>query len=534
MSIEPRPSPPPGSPRHPQPYPHQHSPKHQQQHHPVTTSSRGLPQLAHPKEKERPRKFIGEWKLSETLGQGAYAKVKLAINQRTGERRACKIIHYRGGRTHDPARPYGPTVEKLPSVNHACNALFLHPSHPDQVVERRHVREAALGNLLRHKHIASVHDIVLMNNFYYLFSDLVDGQPLLSLIIQHGPLNESVARRLMLQLVSAIDYCHQNSVCHRDLKIENVLVDRRGDLKVIDFGMAALFESMPIEEAATRGLDEFCGSLYYACPEVLRGKRYVGPEVDIWSMGIILYILVCGRVPFDDPSLPSLQSKICSGHIDFPDHVTLPCRSLIVHMLTVDPRRRATMLQIKHHPWTVAVDDPAAALPLILPISPVAHRAPMTWPPDMRVVDHMVGFELGTREDIVGRLRKAYDSLPASYIFPPVDPAVSVYYLVMERYKLVPPGEGVSTPPVVVKAPPPPSVVIKAPPTPPGSTPGSTPDADADAILPDVAEEGGGEGVRMSTERSSSKGKGRHDSTLTDEGIGTMTAPGITEMDVDP
>lgn len=134
---------------------------------------------------------------------------------------------------------------------------------------------------------------------------------MLDYIISHGRLKEKQARKFGRQIASALDYCHRNSIVHRDLKIENILISKTGDIKIIDFGLSNLF-------SPRSHLKTFCGSLYFAAPELLQARQYTGPEVDIWSFGIVLYVLVCGKVPFDDQSMPQLHAKIKKGVVDYP------------------------------------------------------------------------------------------------------------------------------------------------------------------------------------------------------------------------
>jgi len=142
--------------------------------------------------------------------------------------------------------------------------------------------------------------------------EYVNGGQMLDYIISHGKLKEKQARKFSRQIASALDYCHRNSIVHRDLKIENILISKTGDIKIIDFGLSNLF--------APRGhLKTFCGSLYFAAPELLQARAYTGPEVDVWSFGIVLYVLVCGKVPFDDQSMPALHAKIKKGLVDYPN-----------------------------------------------------------------------------------------------------------------------------------------------------------------------------------------------------------------------
>ena len=135
---------------------------------------------------------------------------------------------------------------------------------------------------------------------------------MLDYIISHGRLKEKQARKFSRQIASSLDYCHRNSIVHRDLKIENILISKTGDIKIIDFGLSNLF-------APQGHLKTFCGSLYFAAPELLQARAYTGPEVDVWSFGIVLYVLVCGKVPFDDQSMPALHAKIKKGIVDYPN-----------------------------------------------------------------------------------------------------------------------------------------------------------------------------------------------------------------------
>lgn len=142
--------------------------------------------------------------------------------------------------------------------------------------------------------------------------EYVNGGQMLDYIISHGKLKEKQARKFSRQIASALDYCHRNSIVHRDLKIENILISKTGDIKIIDFGLSNLFGPRSL-------LKTFCGSLYFAAPELLQARAYTGPEVDIWSFGIVLYVLVCGKVPFDDQSMPALHAKIKKGLVDYPN-----------------------------------------------------------------------------------------------------------------------------------------------------------------------------------------------------------------------
>ncbi|RKO90181.1 kinase-like domain-containing protein, partial [Blyttiomyces helicus] len=258
--------------------------------------------------------------------------------------------------------------------------------------EVRMLREAAIGLLLDHPHIARLYDIILHANHFYMFFEYVNGGQMLDYIISHGKLKEKNARKFMRQIVSAIEYCHANSVVHRDLKIENILIDKSGSIKIVDFGLSNIY-------SPTSQLSTFCGSLYFAAPELLNAKAYCGPEVDIWSLGVILYVLVCGRVPFDDTSMPVLHAKIKAGVVEYPSHLSSDCQNLISRLLVTQPANRALIAEVRSHPWLTKSSDgpPDAHLP---------PRAPLTCPVDMEVVARMKGFDFGSDLEIAVELER--------------------------------------------------------------------------------------------------------------------------------
>jgi len=269
----------------------------------------------------KPRKVIGNYRLAKTIGQGSMGKVKIAIHQKTGEKRACKIMPRPCYKPRDANNILKePTNEPIIIDSKTSLDKFpeLYPKETastQEVKENRILREAAIVLLLHHPHIAFMDKFVIWDNYYYFFFEYVNGGQMLDYIISHGRLKEHHARKFIRQIISAVDYCHHNSIVHRDLKIENVLIDKNGEIKLIDFGLSNLYDT-------NRHLKTFCGSLYFAAPELLNAKEYVGPEVDIWSMGIILYVLVCGKVPFDDESMPVLYQKIKAGRVEYPSYLS--------------------------------------------------------------------------------------------------------------------------------------------------------------------------------------------------------------------
>ncbi|ORY01928.1 Pkinase-domain-containing protein [Basidiobolus meristosporus CBS 931.73] len=371
----------------------------------------------------KPRRMISNYQLTKTLGAGSMGKVKLGVHSVTEEKVAIKII------------PRG-----------SSDGSKRTPSAKDESKEIRVAREAAIMTLLNHPNIVKVKEMVIRPHHYYLIMEYVSGGQMLDYIISHGRLKEKHARKFIRQICSAIDYCHRNSVVHRDLKIENILIANDGSIKIIDFGLSNLF-------SPRSHLSTFCGSLYFAAPELLSAKAYTGPEVDIWSIGIVLYVLVCGKVPFDDQNQPALHAKIKRGHVDYPNWLSsdLDCKHLLSRILVTNPSERANMSEILRHPWiSKGYDGP--------PNNYLPQRSPLQLPLDMDVVRGMSGFEFGDDnhikeelETIIGSesyqnqtIQSSTFKLPRSfggYLKKSITteestfshPMVSIYYLVREK-----------------------------------------------------------------------------------------------------
>jgi len=267
----------------------------------------------------------------------------------------------------------------------------------DESKEIRTVREASISLLLHHPYICGMRDFLVHQNHYYMVFEYIDGGQMLDYIIAHGRLRERAARKFARQIASALDYCHHNNIVHRDLKIENILISNNGNIKIIDFGLSNLY-------SPHRHLSTFCGSLYFAAPELLNAKLYTGPEVDIWSFGIVLYVLVCGKVPFDDQSMPALHAKIKRGLAEYPAWLSNDCKALLQRMLNTNPQERATLQEVLNHPWMTKGYDGRPDSHLII-------REPLRADDlDMDVIKRMQGFTFGTPEEIHENLTKILTS----------------------------------------------------------------------------------------------------------------------------
>lgn len=176
----------------------------------------------------------------------------------------------------------------------------------------------------------------------YLVLEYIEGGELFDYLIKKGRLEEREAVHYFRQIIHGVDYCHRFNICHRDLKPENLLLDKHRNIKIADFGMAAL-------ETSDKMLETSCGSPHYASPEIVAGKSYHGSSSDIWSCGIILFALLTGHLPFDDDNIRKLLLKVQEGKFQMPPDLSPHAKDLIWKMLRVDPNTRITMPDILKH-----------------------------------------------------------------------------------------------------------------------------------------------------------------------------------------
>ncbi|XP_072736793.1 serine/threonine-protein kinase MARK2 isoform X3 [Ciconia boyciana] len=232
---------------------------------------------------------IGNYRLLKTIGKGNFAKVKLARHVLTGKEVAVKII--------DKTQLNSSSLQKL-------------------------FREVRIMKVLNHPNIGEVFDY----------------------LVAHGRMKEKEARAKFRQIVSAVQYCHQKFIVHRDLKAENLLLDADMNIKIADFGFSNEF-------TFGNKLDTFCGSPPYAAPELFQGKKYDGPEVDVWSLGVILYTLVSGSLPFDGQNLKELRERVLRGKYRIPFYMSTDCENLLKKFLILNPTKRGTLEQIMKDRW---------------------------------------------------------------------------------------------------------------------------------------------------------------------------------------
>ncbi|XP_033126651.1 MAP/microtubule affinity-regulating kinase 3-like isoform X3 [Anneissia japonica] len=254
---------------------------------------------------------VGKYRLLKTLGKGNFAKVKLAKHIPTGKEVAIKII----------------------------DKSQLNPSSLQKVY-----REVRIMKLLDHPNIVKIFEVIETEEKLYLIIEYASGGEVFDYLVAHGRMKEKEARAKFRQIVSAVQYCHQKHVVHRDLKAENLLLDKDLNIKIADFGFSNEF---------TPGmkLDTFCGSPPYAAPELFQGKKYDGPEVDVWSLGVILYTLVSGSLPFDGQNLKELRERVLRGKYRIPFYMSTDCENLLKRFLMLNPAKRASLETIMRDKW---------------------------------------------------------------------------------------------------------------------------------------------------------------------------------------
>lgn len=252
------------------------------------------------------------YELRETIGTGGFAKVKLGRHLLTGEKVAIKIMDKLA------------LGDDLPRVKTEIDAM----------------------KNLSHQHICRLYHVIETSKKIFMVLEYCPGGELFDYIISKDRLSEEEARVFFRQIVSAIAYVHSQGYAHRDLKPENLLIDEEHNLKLIDFGLCAKPKG-----GLDYHLNTCCGSPAYAAPELIQGKAYIGSEADIWSMGVLLYALLCGFLPFDDGNVMAVYRRIMRGKYTIPKWLSPSSTLLLNQMLQVDPKKRITVKHLLSHPW---------------------------------------------------------------------------------------------------------------------------------------------------------------------------------------
>ncbi|XP_041445097.1 microtubule affinity regulating kinase 2 L homeolog isoform X7 [Xenopus laevis] len=271
---------------------------------------------------------IGNYRLLKTIGKGNFAKVKLARHVLTGKEVAVKII--------DKTQLNSSSLQKL-------------------------FREVRIMKVLNHPNIVKLFEVIETEKTLYLIMEYASGGEVFDYLVAHGRMKEKEARAKFRQIVSAVQYCHQKLIVHRDLKAENLLLDSDMNIKIADFGFSNEF-------TFGNKLDTFCGSPPYAAPELFQGKKYDGPEVDVWSLGVILYTLVSGSLPFDGQNLKELRERVLRGKYRIPFYMSTDCENLLKKFLILNPSKRGTLEQIMRDRWMNVGHEEDELKPYVEPI----------------------------------------------------------------------------------------------------------------------------------------------------------------------
>ncbi|XP_071164057.1 MAP/microtubule affinity-regulating kinase 3-like isoform X22 [Mytilus edulis] len=310
---------------------------------------------------------IGKYRLIKTIGKGNFAKVKLAKHVPTGREVAIKII--------DKTQLNPSSLQKL-------------------------FREVRIMKMLDHPNIVKLFEVIQTEKTLYLVMEYASGGEVFDYLVAHGRMKEKEARAKFRQIVSAVQYCHQKHIVHRDLKAENLLLDGDMNIKIADFGFSNEF-------VPGNKLDTFCGSPPYAAPELFQGKKYDGPEVDVWSLGVILYTLVSGSLPFDGQNLKELRERVLRGKYRIPFYMSTDCENLLKKFLVLNPTKRASLENIMKDRWNnMGYED--------------KELKPYTEPPkdllDSKRIELMVNMGY-SRKDIEDTItHQKYDDIQATYL----------------------------------------------------------------------------------------------------------------------
>jgi len=332
---------------------------------------------------------LGFYDIEKTIGKGNFAIVKLARHRITKSQVAIKIV----------------------------DKTLL-----DEANLKKVYREVQIMKMLKHSHIIRLYQVMETKNMLYLVTEYASNGEMFDYLAGHGRFSEKEARKKFAQILSAVEYCHRRRVVHRDLKAENLLLDGNMNVKIADFGFSNHFTPGVL-------MNTWCGSPPYAAPEVFEGRVYDGPQLDVWSLGVILYVLICGALPFDGNNLQALRDRVLDGRFRVPFFMSSECEDLIRHMLVKDQSQRFSIEQIKNHKWMKL--DPT--IQLILDLNPKT-KDEENFLPDLekgvmsnyneQVLNLMRGLGIDTDKTINSLQENAYNHHSA------------IYYLLCERLRL--------------------------------------------------------------------------------------------------
>ena len=258
-------------------------------------------------------KQIGNYTLGAEVGSGAFGKVVLGKHSLTGETVAIKIL----------------------------DKMILSQTPEDYELVRQ---EISILKIVKHKYIVQLYEILQTPQHIFIVMEYCEGKDLMDYILTKTHLSELESLKFFQQLINALFYLHSQNISHRDVKIDNMLLDRNKDLKLVDFGLSTKYTDDTL-------LDQPCGTVVYAAPEVLDGNEYHGMLADVWSSGIVLFGMASGYLPFCDQDDEVNKKHVLEGKIDLPDFFSPMLKDLLKHMLDINPITRYTLQDIREHPW---------------------------------------------------------------------------------------------------------------------------------------------------------------------------------------
>lgn len=302
------------------------------------------------------KKLLGEYHVGKTIGEGAFSKVKLGYHKETNQKVAIKVIDKRMiEEKAEKAKEEQEHADKVKrrkelqaggkmNLKNEAEAEHNQPLVPSFIASLQ--LEVQLLMRLNHPNVIRLYQVMETDDECYVVMEYASGGELLDHLTSKGKLNEKEARKYFRQLVSAMDHCHLANVVHRDLKLENLLLNASNDLLISDFGLGRTFSNDKTDLMKT-----FCGTPNYAAVELISGIPYVGVKSDIWAMGVVLFILASGDPPFYGSNINSLYSKIKAVEYKCPEYFSKDLKRLISVMLVKDPNKRITMDELRENAW---------------------------------------------------------------------------------------------------------------------------------------------------------------------------------------